>query len=79
MRRAGRMVSPTITAARPTTIVPVPMRDVGKAVGLGEQRAGERDQRVAERHADADRRRRSATPWARAMRGLAPVARMARP
>ncbi len=77
--RAGRMVSPMITAARPITMVPMPIEISDAALGLREQRAGQRHQRVGQRHAAQGQRGRCSHPAPRAMRPLAPVARSARP
>ena len=78
MWREGRIVSPTITAARPTTIVPVPMLMSAKpAVWANSAPASATSALLSAMPARMVGPVR--TPWACAMRGLAPVARMARP
>ena len=78
MRREGRMDSPTITAARPMTMVPIPM-EMSEPPWVCTNSAPARPTRPLEIAMPSRIMAPVFTPCERAMRALEPVARMARP
>src|SRR5690606_23058723 len=75
--RDGRMLSPTMTAARPMTIVPTPI-DISAPPWVWANKAPARPTSALDSAMPARTIPPVLTPWARAMRPLDPVARRAR-
>ena len=76
--RAGRMVSPMITAARPITMVPMPI-EMSAPPWVCTNSAPASATSAFDSARPQTVSLSVEMPWARAMRGLLPVARIARP
>lgn len=72
------MLSPTITAARPMTMVPIPM-EISAPPWVCANSAPASATSALEMAMPSRIMPPVLTPWARAIRGLEPVARIARP